>query len=114
MAVDIALLHVYPQSHWHEAAILVGNRAGLEAAKRAIERALACGEGEEEVSATDGEGYDFLVKMETAEWTASPWSHLAVPYSDESIKPLPGAWWACDGGPGKGVTYVAVREDADV
>lgn len=56
-------LHVYAQYMWHSPATIRGTKAGLEALRAAIDRALAGDEGRASVMATDGEGYDVMISM---------------------------------------------------
>lgn len=56
-------LHIYGQYMWHSPATIRGTKAGLEALREAVDKALAGDEGRESVIATDGEGYDVMVVM---------------------------------------------------
>ncbi len=80
--IDISLLHVHAQGAWHDEAFLVGNRAGLTAARDAIDRALAGGEPAAcEVSTSDGEGFSFVAVLDDRPWDGMWGSEL--PYTDE-------------------------------
>lgn len=83
------LLHIYSQPCEHFEARVVGNCAGLEILKQTIEDALAgkvkeLGDGmtyaisSEEIFATDGEGYDVIVKV--------------LPDSDKKIPMVDNVW----------------------
>ena len=59
---DIAWLHIRSQSTYHDEAEIIGTKAGLEAALKAIAAALANRDGNASVFANDGEGYRLSVR----------------------------------------------------
>jgi len=74
------LAHVYPQRRWHDDACIVGDEAALRGLLKAIEQALARGEGLCETFAADGEGYRLVVIR-----LRDPglWDLLRLPYADD-------------------------------
>lgn len=74
-------LHLYAQLHWHDEAYIVGNRAGLEALRDAIARALneQDGRAQADVFTNDGEGYMAMVACVSDETMG----RMRVPYTDE-------------------------------
>ena len=91
-------LHLYAQETYHQEAFIVGTRPGLEALKRAIDKALMEGQGDEEVFVSDGEGYSVVVLLKEEEEEAF-WDKVAVPYTVDYAAPKdptaiwPGAIW---------------------
>ena len=86
-----ALLHIVAQAHYHEPAFIAGNRDGLLALKKAIDKALmgqartACAE----VCPNDGEGFRVYVRwLGTGEIDAVPYG-----YTDTEACPKSGAPW---------------------
>ena len=59
------VVHIYSQHAHHMEAIILGNRAGLMALKKAINTSLGRfeGRGTQEVYVNDGEGYDIEVQI---------------------------------------------------
>lgn len=81
---EVKLLHIYPQEYWHTEAIVIGNRAGLEAMRNAIDQALeGLYTGVVCVFASDGEGYHFIAHCHEADWQDDFWNTLGLPYQDE-------------------------------
>ncbi len=78
-----SVVHIYGQQNWHDAAVILGDREGLEKLRAAVDAALAGDIGHAEVFVNDGEGYPLLVGM--VEKTADS---LAVPYTDECAQEL--------------------------
>ena len=60
-----AVVHIYGQYAHHMEAIILGNRQGLLALKKAINTALGrpLGRGTQEVYVNDGEGYDIEIQV---------------------------------------------------
>ena len=73
-----AMLHIYGQAVWHDAARLVGTRTGLEALQEAIRQVLRDGAGTTESMTADGEGYDITVRCVTVEAVEQE----PLPYTD--------------------------------
>lgn len=55
-------LHMHGQFSYHGEATIVGSRDGLTALRAALDKALADGQGEASVFATDGEIYHVIVR----------------------------------------------------
>ena len=89
-------LHLYAQETYHQEAFIVGTRPGLEALKRAIDKAFMEGQGEAEVSVSDGEGYTVVILLKE---DGAFWDKAAVPYTVDYAAPKdptaiwPGAIW---------------------
>ena len=82
--MKVAILHVHAQLAWHDDAVLVGNEEGLRALREAITEALESGEGgHANVTAADGEGYQVVVKLRSADFGARAWDDARLPYTDE-------------------------------
>lgn len=79
---DSAVLHIYGQEFEHTDAVILGNRRGLRALKKAITNALKGTQDKASVFASDGEGY-YVRVMEVDEATSEK---LAVPYTDPSSR----------------------------
>lgn len=78
----IPYAHLFAQSHWHDEAYLVGNRAALLAISQAIESALADDVGAAELFVGDGEGYYlFCVQHERL-------ADVAWPYTDGAAREM--------------------------
>ena len=79
-------VHFYGQSWWHDAAILTGDREGLEKVRDAINAVLASEEPQASASTSvfceDGEGYDLIVLRLSAETLGQ----LRLPYTDETAQ----------------------------
>lgn len=78
---DIEWLHIHGPAVWHDDAYIVGNRAGLEALRDAINVALS--KGQSGTTSTrgftgDGEGFDLYISLAAGD--PSAWRR---PYSDE-------------------------------
>lgn len=83
-------VHLYGQPSWHEDAFVVGNRAGLEMLRRAIDDALRTGAQEAEVFATDGEGYGIkVVELADAILDEMPLPYTAPEAKEMFAKPWP-------------------------
>lgn len=81
MTKEISLLHLYSQEHEHGEVFVVGNRAGLSALKKSIDRAMETGAGESTTYCQDGEGFDIhTVLMEEAD---PRWEWIREPYTGE-------------------------------
>lgn len=74
-------LHIYGQKDWHDEAIIVGNRQGLEKLKQLIELALEKGDGTHHFWSNDLESYDVYVSCQDDETIET----LTVPYSEASF-----------------------------
>jgi hypothetical protein len=74
----MGILHIYPQSLWHNPAYVVGDRDGLTALRDAIDRALVSNQpSAAPVYCHDGEGYTvFVAPVGTLD-------NIALPYQDE-------------------------------
>lgn len=79
---------IYPQPYWHQEAEVIGNRAGLEALRDAITRALGNGLDEAEVYCTDGEGYGITV----LELCDELLDEMPLPYTDDDAKQQDRSW----------------------
>lgn len=82
----VPLLHVYPSGFQHDQTTVVGNRAGLEALKRVVDRAVECAHATAEgAMAADGECFAVVVvPVDEAAFDETP-----VPYDDLDIRPIP-------------------------
>lgn len=64
MSDSYPILHLYSPASYHQEQVVLGNRAGLEALRNAVNAALAGGFSVTDACETgDGEGYHLLVKM---------------------------------------------------
>ena len=80
------LLHIYSQSFWHAPALVIGQRKALEELAKAIQTALATGQGKcIDAFVNDGEGYDVYIILEDSGWDEEIWHNLETPYTDEVI-----------------------------
>jgi len=83
---EMALLHIYSQPCEHFEARIVGNLAGLQELKGAIERVLTWRDRNEaktnEVFATDGEGYQVIVIRFPDDWKDPKWNESPPHYCD--------------------------------
>lgn len=71
-------VHVYGQPTYHSEAYITGDRAGLEALRRAVDAALRDNISSATVSTNDGEGYSLVVvKLETEQMDVAE-----LPYTD--------------------------------
>ena len=85
-------LHVHGQAVWHDAAYIVGTRAGIQKLRDALDAALAAEDGTamaEEVFANDGEGYQVNVHV----LPYAEFSPLACPYTDEIARYPVDSFW---------------------
>lgn len=82
-------VHLYGQPIQHMDAHVIGNRAGLEALRDAITKALATGAEEAEVYATDGEGYGIKV-MELSD---AIMDDMSLPYTDPEAREMFAKQW---------------------
>lgn len=73
------ILHVYGQAIWHDDLTVVGNRAGLESLRAAIDKALRDKAGIAGAMQNDGEGYWITVAVAEAEEL----DRLPMAYEDE-------------------------------
>ena len=71
------ILNIYGQEAWHTEARIIGNRDGLLELKSTIDRALTykrattktdVKNGETELYASDGEGYEVIIEMHNDDW----------------------------------------------
>jgi hypothetical protein len=76
------LLHIYPQQHWHDCAVIVGTPSGLIALRDAIDAALTDGKGVADTMTADGEGYEVVVLPANAPPENVEWPY-PTPYVDE-------------------------------
>ncbi|MGI9951951.1 hypothetical protein V3F56_06250 [Moorellaceae bacterium AZ2] len=83
--VPVPLLHVYGQHHWHDEAVILGNKKALEALARAVEKAIKSGRGEAEPYTADGEGYTVVVLRKDEPWPEG-WERVALPYTDDCAR----------------------------
>lgn len=85
---EMKLLHIYSQPCEHFEAQIVGNLAGLLELYDAIGVALNVG-GEthlaDEVFATDGEGYDVIIKLFPNDWNDPMWKESPPHYCDRGL-----------------------------
>jgi len=56
-------MHIYAQDAWHDNAYIMGDREALAGLRDAIDTALRDGIGAGTVVASDGEGYDVVVRL---------------------------------------------------
>ncbi len=77
-------VHIYGQPSWHDNAHVIGNRAGLEALRDAINDALRTGAQQAEVYATDGEGYGIKV----VELADAILDEMPLPYTDPEAREM--------------------------
>jgi hypothetical protein len=82
------LVHVYPQTAWHDDVFVVANKEGLLALQRAVNGALKKGKGVAKVSVADGEGYDVKVLLYNVSWPSKEWKTLALPYTADYTKDM--------------------------
>lgn len=88
------LLHIYSQPCEHFDARIVGNKAGLQILLQTIENALKCSDEvrtSEELFATDGEGYDVVVRVLPDDDRKQPmvynlWEEYPPHYCDRGYK----------------------------
>lgn len=83
---EVALLHVHAQEFWHDNAYLIGNRAGLEKLRRAIDEALTDGTDFRDLTTADGEGYKLVVMMDNSDWQGDSWTRALLPYTDSAAR----------------------------
>jgi hypothetical protein len=81
-----AIVHFYPQYDNHTEVFLVGNRDGLFALKKAIEKCLsqkAIGNNIKnvELSCQDGEGFSCYIVHLSEDWQSPTWQQLELPYT---------------------------------
>lgn len=81
---QLPMVHLYGQPSWHDDAHIIGNRAGLEALRDAIDAALRSGAEEAEVYATDGEGYGIKV----VELSDTLMDEMPLPYTDPEAREM--------------------------
>ncbi|MCM8735932.1 hypothetical protein M5E06_17500 [Azospirillum sp. A1-3] len=81
---QIPMVHLYGQPSWRDDAHIIGNRAGLESLRDAIDKALKTGAEEAEVFATDGEGYGIQV----VELNDAILDDMRPPYTDPEAKEM--------------------------
>lgn len=81
---EMAVLHIYSQTHEHSEAVIIGNSLGLRLLASAILDAIRKDKAktEEEVFATDGEGYDVVVKVLPDSWHDKAWKKYPPHYCD--------------------------------
>lgn len=92
-----AALHVYAQQAPHDEAFIVGNREALLALRRAINAALASGQGKADASVADGEGFSIHVILQEGDIYSPEWLMVAVPYTgDWAAEHREGAVWPHD------------------
>jgi hypothetical protein len=84
----IALIHLYGQLIWHDEALIIGNRAGLEKLIDALNRALISGKSKAGASTADGEGYDLHIVCQDKDWQSDGWQKLKLPYTDREIREI--------------------------
>ena len=90
---DVPLLHVYSPAFQHQEAVIVGNAAGIEALRNAMDCALVAGHGTADGVTRDGEGFVAVVlRMTEADIDGIP-----LPYTDGDMCPV-GSWpgWGLD------------------
>ena len=91
---ETPVLHIHGQEEWHDDAHIVGNRAGLELLRLAIDRALKSGEGYSDAFVADGEEYTVYVHANNEPWQSDVWRLAALPYTDEIARETrPDARW---------------------
>lgn len=81
---DVALLHVHGQEIWHDGVYLIGNRAGLEKLRKAIDEALRDGMDTRELTAADGEEYLLTVTLDNSGWQGERWQKALLPYTSDA------------------------------
>lgn len=81
---QLPMVHLYGQPSWHDDARIIGNRAGLEALRDAIDKALRSGAEEAEVYACDMEGYGIKV----VELSDTLMDEMPLPYTDPEAREM--------------------------
>lgn len=92
MEGKVKILNIYGQYDNHTEAKIVGNREGLESLHRAILRALASdasstSEEREPLFASDGEGYEVIVKMNNEQWGLKNGAYIDTFWNREESNP---------------------------
>lgn len=78
---DYKICNIYGQQMWHNQAIIIGNKKGLEQLRDMIDVALTENQSEDIFYPTDFEGYELKIICLEDEKTLE---HLALPYHDEN------------------------------
>ena len=61
--IDDDFMHIYGQVTYHDDALIVGTRGAIQQLRDACDRALEAGEHEFDAFASDGEGYNTMVRI---------------------------------------------------
>ena len=77
---EVPVLKVFSPQIWHDSGYVVGNRAGLEALRDAVDEALKNGAGSGEVFETDGEGYYVMAALFNNPIHSDAWNKYPVHY----------------------------------
>ncbi|PQZ57295.1 hypothetical protein CQZ94_10705 [Bacillus sp. MYb209] len=78
---DYKICHIYGQQMWHDQAIIIGNKEGLEQLKNMIDIALNENQSEEVFYPVDLAGYNLKIMCVEDD---EKLEHLSLPYHDEN------------------------------
>lgn len=79
-------LHIYGQKHWHDDAIIVGNKTALKELRDVIDNAIQYGEGRLVTTTSDGEGYELFISCLPGETENNKdWQQITLPYHDKEM-----------------------------
>jgi hypothetical protein len=78
-------IQIYPAYEFHGEVVIIATKEALENLKQAITKALEGGKSSANVWASDGEGYQILIKKVDSDWNNPVWDKLPSHYSCEWI-----------------------------
>lgn len=79
------IIQVYPAYSHHDEVVIIANKEALENLQQAIQKALEVDKSSASVWASDGEGYEILIKKVDSGWDNPIWSKLPNHYTAEWI-----------------------------
>lgn len=79
------IIQVYPAYDHHSEVVIIGNKEALENLTQALKEAIENGKSQASVWASDGEGYDILIKQVDDGWDNKIWNKLPPHYTADWI-----------------------------
>lgn len=81
-------LNIYAQDMWHDEALVMSTKKGLQDLRDAIDTAIEDGSGVLEASASDGVRYDVYVVLK--EEDDKEWDEVELPYVEDVTREIRG------------------------